>query len=101
MLQTGLAAACHQVGDVHVICHEGGLKLVYTQNDTMRGISGHGDMDDMPCCEAPTLTDSHRPPPIILDATVLPRPHEIHIAPVLRITTPTPPKRGPPSVSLL
>lgn len=46
LVQTGVAAACHSVGDVHVICHSDGIETVYVETKTQTE-SQRGEKD---CC---------------------------------------------------
>lgn len=103
LLQSGFAAACHSVGDVHVICHDDGIKLVYSETQSpIRAQNPIAAQNmDAPCCSALSLADAATPPLIAPGIAVLPAAQKHTATPSPRETAFTPPKRGPPSLSAL
>lgn len=110
LLQTGFAAACHRVGDVHVICHRDGIKTVYVENyiegDRADGMAGDGQAvtsrrDTMMCCAALVLGEKSAAALHLMPRALLPVAYPKQHAP-LRSTHPLPPSnRGPPAFSAL
>ncbi len=98
LLQTGFAAACHSVGDVHVICHDDGIKLVYSETQSPTAAAQN---IETPCCSALSLADATTVPLIAPGIAVLPAAQKHTAIPSPRETAFTPPKRGPPSLSAL
>ena len=106
LLQTGFAAACHNVGDVHVICHDDGIKTVYVERSDKSGSESHqaqldsGD-DAMLCCNAVMAgeTPSAYGLPLNINRPHKARPSPPALTQSLRVATP--PTRGPPVFSAL
>ena len=106
LLQTGFAAACHNVGDVHVICHDDGVKTVYVERSGKSdGESNQAQLesgsDTMVCCsavmagQAPTLSGL----PLFINPPHKAQRTKTSLTPSLRVATP--PTRGPPVFSAL
>ena len=97
LVQTGFAAACHNVGDVHVICHNDGIETVYVETGTL----ADKQIADKECCTALSFFDEtpahFTPAPTRLIKAAKP-PHTDFIA---AHQTPTPPNRGPPASAAL
>ena len=98
LLQSGMAAACHSVGDVHVICHDNGIETVYVETEPQAQKPGG---DGMVCCSALALADTHHAP--TLQPLLATRPTAQQAARVLLLQRSLlpPPNRGPPAFSAL
>lgn len=98
LLQSGFAAACHNVGDVHIICHDDGIKTVYVETDTQAQKLGG---DGMVCCSALALADTHHAPILQPLLTTRPAVQLATGAPVVQRRPLPPPNKGPPALSAL
>lgn len=93
LLQTGFAAACHGVGDVHVICHSDGIETVYVETETQ----AEAQRVEKDCCPSFSLRHSDINNGVVAPGD-LARPiaarHQRHAACVFAYL---PPSRGPPA----
>lgn len=89
---SSLAVACHNVGDVHVICHDGQNSAIFVANDTPKT-----ETPDSECCPSgalavPVAISAHAPSWLLMPQDA--RPQATFYAPT-QIHFPRP--RGPPS----
>lgn len=98
LLQTGFAAACHNVGDVHVICHNDGIKTVYVEHNQAQLESGDNTKG---CCSAVMAGETPSPHglPLYINQPHKARPSPTTLTQSLRVAIP--PTRGPPVFSAL
>ena len=102
LLQTGFAAACHNVGDVHVICHDDGIETVYVETYDETGRSGRkADSDTLMCCSALVLAEAQAAPASHRVFQTIPDFQKPAPKPLRAHHDVTPPSRGPPVFSAL
>ena len=102
LLQTGFAAACHNVGDFHVICHDDGIKTVYVErHGSSDRAQLNSDEDTMLCCSAIMAGESPTPDGLPLYTEQLPQERLTKTTPTRALRVATPPTRGPPVFSAL